>query len=42
MEIAILFPDKEHRGFVQRTAQMYKSDAEMLVQKLAEFTEFGL
>ena len=41
-EIAILFPNKEHRGSMWRTARMYKSDAEMLVQKLAEFTEFGL
>jgi len=39
-EIAILFPDKEHRGSMQRMAQTYKSNVEMLVQKLAEFTEF--
>ena len=41
-EIAILFLDKEHRGSMQRMAQMYKSNAEMLVQKLVEFAEFGL
>ena len=41
-EIAILFLDKEHRGSVQRTAWMYKSNAEMLVQKLMEFAEFRL
>ena len=42
MEIAILFLDKEHRGSVWRMAQMYKSDVEMLIQKLTEFTEFRL
>ena len=42
MEIAILFPNKEHRGSMWTTARTYKSDAEMLIQKLAEFTEFRL
>ena len=42
MKIAILFPDKEHQSSVWRMAWMYKSDVEMLVQKLAEFMEFRL
>ena len=42
MKIAILSPDKEHRSSMWRMAQMYKSDVEMLIQKLMEFAELGL
>ena len=42
VEITVLFPHEEHRGSVWRMAQTYKSDAEMLVQELAQLVEFGL
>ena len=41
-EITVLFPHEEHRGSVRRMARTYKSDAEVLVQKLMQFAEFGL
>src|SRR6202045_3577682 len=41
-EITILFPHEEHRSSVRRTARTYKSNAEMLVQELAQLAEFGL
>ena len=41
-EITILFPHKEHRGSMWRTAQTYKSNAEVLIQKLVQFMEFRL
>src|ERR1700730_8332390 len=41
VEITILFPHKEHRGSVQRTARTYKFNVEMLVQELAQLVEFG-
>ena len=41
-EITVLFPHEEHRGSVRRMARTYKSDAEMLVQELAQLAEFGL
>ena len=41
-EITILFLHKEHRGSMQRMAWTYKSDTEMLVQKLVQFAEFRL